>query len=239
MSTPDTPLCSKLPALAAVLTFLAPATARSGDWGENWGQFLWGPQALSVPSLPGVLGVALACALLAMLWILSRRTRARVLLPTLLVCIPLVAVATQIDLPYVFENGTTADAFEVNDNFTVLETESNDQDTRLGVLEANGIVAGQYTSVVCNDFNATGEASCEAVCPVGQVVLRCSHEAGDIAMNDTCPYVKRVRAWSTNALANPTLYPQDRCVVIATCGTASLVSARVFATCYTPSASPL
>jgi hypothetical protein len=40
-------------------------------------------------------------------------------------------------VPYFFVNGTTADATEVNANFTTLVNESNAQDGRIGVLEAD------------------------------------------------------------------------------------------------------
>lgn len=132
------PLAAPLASLAAGLT-ASPALAGPGDWGELWGQLVWG----AGPAVPGVglpggvlLGVALTLAARVALR-RGRRTRAALLL-TVGLALPLGAFAAQITLPFVFQNGTVADAEEVNQNFLTLEDESNAQDLRLAALESAG-----------------------------------------------------------------------------------------------------
>ncbi len=48
-----------------------------------------------------------------------------------------VSYAGQITLPWIFENGTVADATQVNSNFSVLRNESNGHDSRIASLETN------------------------------------------------------------------------------------------------------
>ncbi len=63
--------------------------------------------------------------------------RARICLGAAVVLGAAASYAATISVPYKFVNGTIADADEVNANFDVLEMESNDQDARIGALEAS------------------------------------------------------------------------------------------------------
>ncbi|NNL99480.1 MAG: hypothetical protein HKO62_01930 [Gammaproteobacteria bacterium] len=95
------------------------------DWGENWGEMIWGQQAAAVPMLGsgGLALLALACIALG---IAIRHFAARRSAPYLLVAlVPFVAFATGVGPEsgplIVFQNGTVADAGEVNQNFVLLE----------------------------------------------------------------------------------------------------------------------
>jgi hypothetical protein len=76
---------------------------------------------------PGV-GSALQRALLR----LRPGIGTRLVLTTLMLVAAQVTYASQITIPHVFVNGTVADAYEVNENFSALVTESNAQDLRIG-----------------------------------------------------------------------------------------------------------
>jgi hypothetical protein len=65
-----------------------------------------------------------------------------------LLLLPAAAYAATISIPHVFVNGTVADADHVNENFSTLATESNDQDSRLAALEAG--LAGLQAQVTTN-----------------------------------------------------------------------------------------
>jgi len=54
-----------------------------------------------------------------------------------LVSATMAAYSSQVSVPNTFSNGTTADADEVNANFSALETAVNDNDTRIAALEAS------------------------------------------------------------------------------------------------------
>jgi hypothetical protein len=59
------------------------------------------------------------------------------------------SIAENIEVPYQFVSGTKASAEQVNDNFEVVVTESNSQNTRISALEAStaSIVSDQ---LVCH-----------------------------------------------------------------------------------------
>ena len=90
-------------------------------WGHTWGEMIWGGGGAVVP-LTGPLGIALLA--LALLSIGALRMRHGSLrragwLGLLLVALPLAARAAY-DLPHVFQNGTGADAQQVNENFAAI-----------------------------------------------------------------------------------------------------------------------
>lgn len=90
-------------------------------WGDDWGLLLWGAPA--VPTL-GPAGLALLVTLLGGAgWAALRPKRAHAATTFLLLALglaaPLAAFAA-ISVPYVFVNGTPADADEVNANFQTL-----------------------------------------------------------------------------------------------------------------------
>ncbi len=96
---------------------LAPGTA-TASWGErSWGEMIWGSTA-AVPGLPAgpwLLAAFLGGAALASL--LADRRRAASLLALLAALAPVVPYAEPIEYPHKFQNGTIADADEVNENF--------------------------------------------------------------------------------------------------------------------------
>ncbi len=57
----------------------------------------------------------------------------------ILVCVLMIAspaaIANQIEMPFLFVDGTIANADDVNDNFSTLLSESNDQDSRITAME--------------------------------------------------------------------------------------------------------
>ena len=126
--------------LAAALTLPSQALAPAGD--ENWGEMLWG-LPVSVPSLPGIGLIALAFALSATAAWTLRKRRPGLGLPVLLVllAIPLVVAAGTLTVPNTFTNGKVADADEVNANFDAVETEVNDNDSRITVVESETATA--------------------------------------------------------------------------------------------------
>lgn len=114
-------------------------------WGEDFGTMIWGDAlGVGVPSMTPF-GWILVCALLMATGIFGLRLLRRdQLLRGMLVlvvgmAVPLVALATSITLPYVFVNGTVADADQVNANLDELVLESNAQDSRLTALESSQI----------------------------------------------------------------------------------------------------
>ncbi len=124
-----------------------PGTAFAA-WGDgNWGTMVWGH---AVPGVSGFGLIALAFALSATAaWVL-RRHRTSFGLPAVLVLlvVPLVVAAGTVTVPNTFMNGEVADADQVNANFDAVETEVNDNDARITVLEG-GAPASRYED--CGD----------------------------------------------------------------------------------------
>jgi hypothetical protein len=94
------------------------ATPCHADWGESWGSMAWGANAPAVPVLgaPGLL--VLVFLFLAIGAVAQRRGVGKIALFALVVLAPAVALG----VPHVFQNGTVADADEVNENFSDLES---------------------------------------------------------------------------------------------------------------------
>lgn len=81
----------------------------------------------------------------------------RIALAATVVLVPLAAYASTLSVPYAFVNGTTADANEVNANFSAIETAVNDNHARISTLEA-APAAGDITGVIAG-IGLTGGAS--------------------------------------------------------------------------------
>ena len=101
---------------------------------------VWGIDAFLVPLLSPWVWVALAAGL-ALIGVLALRTLGRPSWPAtlgvaLLAILPLIAVAQSVSVPNTFQNGTTADAIEVNENFDTLIAELEDLRLRVSELEA-------------------------------------------------------------------------------------------------------
>jgi hypothetical protein len=118
------------------------ANVAQADWGENWGEMIWGLGGIPLPVLDGwgLLLLPTVLVSMALLLIAKRRGPRMTLVMFVALAVPLTAYAATIGVPNVFSNGTVADADEVNTNFTVLTDESNDQDSRITALENQAAV---------------------------------------------------------------------------------------------------
>lgn len=119
--------------LLVVLILATPGVARA-DWGDIWGEMLWGGlETPFVPALPPGFEWALALLLLAAaLGARRARPRTAALLLTLAL-VPGLARAAMVVIPHKMVNGTVADAVEVNENFDALATAFNDFSGRFGL----------------------------------------------------------------------------------------------------------
>jgi hypothetical protein len=95
---------------------------RGGMWGQLWGAMIWGPRGAPTVPFAGPFGLAgVALALLAIgYYVISGRRSGRslsALCAVLLALAPITAWA----VPFVFSNGTIANAGDVNANFADLE----------------------------------------------------------------------------------------------------------------------
>jgi hypothetical protein len=118
-------------------------------WNQNWGTMIWGRASQAVPLL-GPLGLLL----LAMLLMLSgaillrdpaARRRMGKAMALLVLLVPLSAFA----VPFTFTNGTVADATQVNQNFTSLES-------RIAALEAKRTLAFAHVNANGSIDNDSG-----------------------------------------------------------------------------------
>jgi hypothetical protein len=66
---------------------------------------------------------------------LSEDPRARAAFVIVVIALPAASFGTVVSLPHLFTNGTTADAQQVNENFSALAAEANAKDARIGSLE--------------------------------------------------------------------------------------------------------
>lgn len=151
-----------LGAALAALALGMPSLARA-DWGANWGTLIWGgtPQVPLPAAWGGLLAALLVLAGAAALARRGGRHSAALLLALLA---PLAAVGTTISIPYVFSNGTVADAGQVNADFGALVMESNAQHSRIATLETTnvtsinaglGLTGGGSSGMVTLDVNTS------------------------------------------------------------------------------------
>ena len=134
-----------LPLTLVAIALTVPASA-SANWGsENWGELVWG-NAAAVPLLPGVWLIGLLMGLLITGGFHVARGRrgapARSLaigrgsIFVAVLLLPVSVVASSVEVPNLFVNGTIADADQVNANFVAVEDAVNDNDARLTAVEA-------------------------------------------------------------------------------------------------------
>ena len=107
-------------------------------WGTgSWGEMIWGGGGVQVPLLgPGGL-VLMVLAIVGAAIALRRRRPGWIAACLAVALLPLAPRASTIGVPYVFTNGTIANANDVNANFGTLAQESNTQDARIAALEAS------------------------------------------------------------------------------------------------------
>ena len=100
-------------------------------------------------------------------------------------------------------------------------------------LAQPGLSDMTFTSASCMKQGGVGHASCAAICPPGQLVLHCSHSAGNLSGGDTCTSLGRVSSIGAVASGQPQPQPHDRCVVSAVCtDQRATLSVQGWATCY-------
>ena len=146
-------------------------------WGQPWGSLVWGSHAVPLMGPLGML--ALFACLVAMGVAFTRRSASRVAVAIglcALVGAPLVAVAAQLTIPFVFANGEVADAGEVNANFAALVDESNDQDTRIAAVEGASPLPGYQIRTLTLILGTSGGFFTQAPCPTGKVVVGGGYE---------------------------------------------------------------
>src|SRR5262245_43729188 len=95
-------------------------------WGNAWGQFVWGGSIVAVPAMGTfsliLLGLCLglvACSRVGRAHLNRHRWQITGAVLVLFALLPLAARALG-PIPFVFTNGTTADANQVNANFSFL-----------------------------------------------------------------------------------------------------------------------
>lgn len=155
---------------AVVLFFAFPAFA--GNWGENWGEMIWGSVA-AVPTL-GWMGLVLLLALLlvTVFWKMKRVSlKAGVTLSVLLLVPFLMAphITTWNGLTwYTFISGEVADAGQVNQNFSALadtlDVTVPNSFANSGIADANEVNANfealrLAVDTFTNDFAAATQAT--------------------------------------------------------------------------------
>jgi hypothetical protein len=136
--------------------------------GADWGQLLWGGLT-AVPVMHGVGLMALSALLVGVGVFVMRHRDAgspsqrlavgnflRFGALLLLLLAPPVAYATSVTLPHIFQNGTLAEADEMNANFMAVSTAVNDNDSRLDTLLNQSCSAGE----VATGVGAAGNLLC-------------------------------------------------------------------------------
>lgn len=93
------------------------------------------------------------------------RARRRIAFMATLVLVPLGAWGSSVSVPYVFTNGTIADADEVNANLQALANAVNDNDARVSTLDTIGVLYGIAS------YDASGTGTATVSCPANRVLV--------------------------------------------------------------------
>ena len=141
-------------------------------WGaENWGEMIWGG-VQGVP-LMGPFGfLAMAICFLVGGWIVQSKRRSHSLIylaGSALLVVPLAAMAALI-LPHTFTNGTVADADEVNQNFSAVESAVN---VNSGLIDSLSVSATCVERVGPASAPAD-DATSVAVCTPTEILTSCN-----------------------------------------------------------------
>lgn len=67
----------------------------------------------------------------------------KLIIASILSALATTSIAADISIPNTFSSGTPAVAAEVNENFSVLATESNSQNVRINALETSSVISAQ------------------------------------------------------------------------------------------------
>jgi hypothetical protein len=140
-------------------------------WGQSWGQMIWG-QVQAVPAL-GFWGTILLGAVLGALGTRrlrgARPRRAAAVALAVALLVPISARA----LPFVFSNGTVADATQVNANFAALASQQGLAPATAGALVdlQAGSNCGPGTNTLTTRTNASGSVTFGFTAPSGQTLV--------------------------------------------------------------------
>ena len=105
-------------------------------WGNNWGEIIWGGGGVTVQVPFGPWALLLLGFILGICAVIANRYRGARLLPLMvLVFLPVVSVIAA-NVPHLFQNGTTADANQVNENFDALVSAVTQLEERVASLES-------------------------------------------------------------------------------------------------------
>jgi hypothetical protein len=107
---------------------------------------------------------------------------------TTVLLVPLAAYASTLSVPHTFVNGTTADADEVNANFSAIESAVNDNDGRITTLES-APTPGDITGVSAGSGLSGGGFS-------GNVSLSVDPTVTQSRVSGTCPAGSSIRVIS-------------------------------------------
>jgi hypothetical protein len=103
-------------------------------WSQNWGSMIWGKVSQAVPLMSPLGLMLLAMALMVSGAILLRKPAARRLMGKAAALLVLLVPLSAFAVPFIFTNGTVADATQVNQDFASLES-------RIVALEAKRTLA--------------------------------------------------------------------------------------------------
>jgi hypothetical protein len=125
-------------------------------WSQNWGSMIWGRSSPAVPLL-GPLGLLLlALVLMVSGALISRHPSARRLMGKATLVLLLLVPVSALAVPFTFTNGTVADATQVNQNFSTLET-------RIAALEAKKTLAFAHVNANGTIDNDSGNLTVSKV----------------------------------------------------------------------------
>jgi len=137
-----------------------------------------------------------------------------------MLCASLPGRADQVSVPHIFVNGQSADANEVNANFSVLADESNDQDQRIDSLESGGVVGPEGPQGPAGPPGATGATGATGVVSSSIVTPRsctsgtqCACPAGEMLLSGGASCGKNRYLYSSRPLDRQTW--EARCEVFA------------------------
>lgn len=99
------------------------------------------------------------------------RARRRIALMAALILVPLAAWGSSVSVPYVFTNGTIADADEVNANLQALANAVNDNDSRLSTNETRLSALESVGLLNIARYNASGTGTATAGCPTDRTLV--------------------------------------------------------------------
>lgn len=102
-------------------------------WGQSWGDLIWGTASTTAQVPFGGWALLTLGFLIGVLAARARRSKAHALvLVAGIAVLPAIALTATSTLPHAFQNGTLADADEVNANFTELENRISGVSSRFG-----------------------------------------------------------------------------------------------------------